>query len=95
MTLATKQDAMDAFEATRADWLLAVRAIARQLGQHGTPITVNDVRNVAPELPPAFDPRVWGAVFTQSEWENIGYTKSARKVSHGRPVARFVLRGAG
>ena len=92
MTFATKDDAMIALEAARADWLLSVRAMARHIGKSGKALTVNDLRKVAPPLSDGVDPRVWGAVFNTGEWECLGYVKSTRRVSHGRPVAQFQLR---
>lgn len=89
MTMQTKQEAMDAFEVHRAEWLAQARTIALQLGKSGAPITVNDVRKVAPPLPDSVDGRVYGAIFNTPDWECIGYVKSTRRVSHGRPVAQF------
>lgn len=89
MVFETKEEALDALEATRQDWLSAARAVARTIGKEGRAITVNDVRALAPKLPDDVDPRVYGAIFNTPEWEFVAYVKSARKVSHARPVAQF------
>lgn len=91
MTFSTKDEALDALEATRREWLDAARAWARAYASTGRAITINDVRRDGPALPDGIDPRVCGAVFRGSEWINTGYVASARRLSHGRPVARFEL----
>jgi len=77
------------FNEKREDYLSLARRIALMLHKRlKRPITVDDVRAVAP--PPAeFDGRVMGAIFLTGEWENVGYEKSARKTCHRRPVALF------
>ena len=94
MTTQTKEEAMTLFEQYRREWLHAARAFARGLGKAGVVVTINDVRKFGPPIPEGVDPRVAGAVFLRSEWERLGYTSSARRVSHGRPVAKFRLIGA-
>lgn len=95
MTFQTKQDAFDALEAARAEWIAAARAWLRQYARDGRVVTVNDLIAYGPSLPEGIDPRVRGVVFAEKGvWENLGYTRSARKLSHGRPVAKFRLVGA-
>lgn len=95
MTFATKEDAHAALEAARAEWLAAARAWLRQYAENGRVVTVNDLRRYGPPIPDDIDPRVAGAVFAErGVWERLGYTSSTRRVSHGRPVARFRLVGA-
>lgn len=95
MTFATKQAAFDAMEMTRAEWLAAARAWLRQYARGGRIVTVNDLIAYGPPLPDGVDPRVRGAVFNEKGvWENLGYTRSFRRLSHGRPVAQFRLVGA-
>jgi len=91
MTFQSKDEALDYLEAARAEWLAEARAWARTFAADGRAITINDVRAGGPPVPDDVDPRVCGAVFRTDEWVNIGYTRSARKLSHGRPVARFRL----
>lgn len=93
MTFATKDEALDALEVARAEWLAAARAWARIYASAGQIITINDVRRHGPPIPDGVDPRVAGAVFRGDDWVNLGYTTSNRKASHGRPVARFRLAG--
>lgn len=92
MRLSTKEEALDALEASRADWLAVARGVARVIARSG-PITVNDVRKKAPPLPDGVDGRVFGAVLRGPEWKFEGYVKSTRRTSHGRPVARYRLVG--
>lgn len=76
------------YEQHRADWLEQARQEARLLAERHNFVTIEMVRERCP--PPAgVDPRVMGAVFTRSEWENCGYVIGKRKESHGRPVAQF------
>lgn len=91
MAFETKDEALMALEIARSEWLAKARLCARQIARSGIPITVNDVRKVAPELPDNVDPRVYGALFNTPDWQCLGYVKSARRVSHGRPVAQFRL----
>lgn len=93
MTFQSKEEALDALEATRAEWLAAARAWARQYARDGRTITINDVRTHGPAVPDGVDPRVCGAVFAdRAMWECLGYVRSGRRLSHGRPVAKFRLR---
>lgn len=85
------EEARRILEAVRAEWLAEARAVARGLARGGRQITINDVREVCPP-PPDVDPRVCGVVFRTKEWRRLRYVESRRAVSHGRPVAAFVLR---
>lgn len=91
MTLETKEEAMQALETSRSEWLGKARAAAVSLARDGRAITVNDVRPVAPTLPDDVDPRVWGAVFNTPDWEFVRYVPSLRRTSHNRPVAQHRL----
>ena len=94
MTFQTKQEAMDAMESTRAEWLAAARAFAKQYASDGRTITINDIRRYGPDIPAEVDPRVCGAVFSDPDtWESLGYVKSTRRTAHGRPVCAFRLKG--
>lgn len=84
---------MPLFEAHRSTWLAEARAVARHLGRDGGLVTVNDVRRICPP-PVGADPRVMGAVFTRSEWRNMGAENSDRRTCHGRPISVFRLRVA-
>lgn len=92
MTIQTRDEAFEAFEATRTQWLAAARAWARQYARGRDSITINDVRRYGPAIPEGVDPRVAGAVFRDTDqWERLGYTNSKRRTSHGRPVMAFRL----
>jgi hypothetical protein len=88
-----EQYVLPIFEQHRADWLASARSVARLMGMDGTPITIDMVRAKCPP-PRGVDPRVMGAVFKRSEWENCGYVRGFRTASHARPVALFKLRNA-
>lgn len=90
MTFATKEAAMDALEDTRAEWLAEARVQARNIADRHGSVTINEVRAAVP-IPSGVDPRVAGAVFRGGDWVCLGYVSSARRTSHGRPVARFAL----
>ena len=79
------------YEARRTAWLKRARDAARVLGANGRSVTIEDLRRVC-EPTPGDDPRVMGAVFLRTEWENCGYVKGSRAESHGRPIAEFKLR---
>ena len=89
MTIASKEEALDLFEMTRAEYLAKARKTALGLFK-GKPITVNDVREVCPP-PKGMDGRVMGAIFRTDDWVMIGYTPSLR--AHKRPIAQFVRAG--
>lgn len=95
MTTESRDEALDLFEQSSPGWLAAARAWAMEHGKGGRIVTINDVRRSGPPIPENVDPRVAGAVFRCREtWEFLGYGPSNRRVSHGRPVARFRLVGA-
>ena len=85
---------LDLFEQFAPDYLAKARNVAFLLyRERGSPITVDDVREIAP--PPAdLDPRVMGAIFRSPDWKRIGYVQSRRKECHHRLIAEFVLRSA-
>ena len=92
MTFETKDDALDALEVARADWLASARAWARQYAKDGRAITINDVRRYGPRMPEDIDPRVAGGVFRDtSTWQGLGYVQSNRRTSHNRPVMAYRL----
>lgn len=93
MTFPTKEEAFDALEFARSEFLSSARAVARQLGRDGQPVTVDQVRIHGPKLPSGVDGRVYGAIFLREEWKAVGYIKSSRKTCHNRPICQFVLRG--
>lgn len=98
MPFASKDEALDAMEEARGQWLAFARHAARvcvtdKINAGKPPeVTINDVRDRAPPLPTGVDPRVYGAVLRGPEWELVRYVPSARTRSHKRPVAlyRFV-----
>ena len=88
MTFETKEDAFDALEQARAEWLAKARATAETLGRLKGVVTVDDVRAECPP-PAAVDPRVMGAIFRGDQWEADGYVRSTRRECHKRPIAQF------
>lgn len=90
MTTQTKQEAFDLFETHRSEWLAKARVEARNIADRHGSVTINEVRAAVP-IPSGVDPRVAGAVFRGGDWVCLGYVSSARRTSHGRPVARFAL----
>lgn len=76
------------------DWIESARAAARKLASERGEISSDDIWDIAP--PPAgVDPRVLGAIFSDKTlWERTRYTKSSRKVNHGRVIACWKLRAA-
>ncbi len=89
MAFETKDDALNALEQSRAEWLAQARATAWELGGRQDSVNVNDVRRAMPPLPDDIDPRVFGAIFVKSRWECLGYRATKRRTSHGRPIAQF------
>lgn len=88
MTLETKDEALDALEQARAEYIAEARSVAASICEIGASITVNDVRRLCPP-PGGIDPRVMGAVLRKPQWASLGYVGSKRKTCHGRPVSRF------
>lgn len=82
----TKEDALEALEIARRDYLEEARAAALTL-KHKR-ITIDDVRELCPP-PESIDPRVMGAVFNTPDWEAVGYVRSKRTTCHKRPIAQF------
>ena len=76
------QEALDLFEATRANYLSVARSTAEQMSKlTGKPITVDDVRKACP-LPDGVDARVLGGVFRAKCWVKVGHTYSKRDECH-------------
>jgi len=88
MALETKEDALEALEQSRAEYLIQARMVAHRIAKLKKVITINDVREVCPP-PSEVDPRVMGAVFNTSDWEPVGFHLSAR--AHGRIVRKWRL----
>jgi len=86
-----EDEVLPLFEGSRSEWLGQARAVARQLGQGGRIVTINDVRAQCP--PPAdVDPRIMGAVFLSKDWQLLSHERSSRRVCHNRPVGLFRLK---
>jgi hypothetical protein len=86
---ATKEEALELLERTRADYLSRARYAAMRLYQRtGNPVCVDDVRRVVPP-PASVDPRVMGAIFSGKQWLAVGFTV-AKGHCHARPIRMFV-----
>ena len=86
MSFKTKDEALDALEQARWEYLIEARAAADRLWKSRgdkTFITINDVREECPP-PPDIDPKVMGAVFNTKNWKPIGFMLSKR--AHGRAI---------
>lgn len=95
MTFATKDEAIDALEVARADWLALARSEAVKIAVACATrtCTIEDVRRAVP-MPEGIDPRVAGAVFRDAGvWEPAGYEQGTRSMSHRRPIMRYALAG--
>ncbi len=88
MPLESKQEALDALEKARAEYIEQARTAARQICSVGEEITIDDVREVAPP-PEGVDPRIMGAILRAPDWRPVGYRASKRKTCHKRPVSVF------
>lgn len=88
MTFSTRDEALDALERARAEYVDHARTIAARICAVGDCITVDDIRALAPP-PDGVDPRVMGAVLRAPQWQRVGYVNSRRLVCHKRPVAQF------
>lgn len=89
MTFKTREEALNALEIARADYLANARNVAKEIAVNGNgTCTVNQVREVLPP-PDGIDGRVMGAIFNKSDWQNMGYVSSDRGVCHKRPIALF------
>lgn len=91
LSLLTKEDAFDAFEHARPDWLSQARAVAVDFARKNGRVTIDDVRKVLPP-PEDIDPRIMGAVFAGKQFVRVGYTNSNRATCHKRPISVFGLR---
>lgn len=81
-------------EAAHEGWIEKARVEARRIAKERGCLTSDDIWDVCPP-PPGVDPRVMGAIFADKTlWERTGYTKSSRKINHGRVVAQWKLREA-
>ncbi len=90
MPFETASEALNALEAKNREFITEARAVAFQLGQGGSVVTVDDIRKQCPP-PEGVDPRVMGAILRKPDWTNVGYRNSTRKTCHKRPIAEFKL----
>src|SRR3990167_8881839 len=86
-----RDDAVERLEGSRADWLASARDVARQVCREQGFVTADDVRARLP-IPPQYDGRVMGAVFSKSMFRKIGYQATMIPTSHSRPIAVFKVR---
>lgn len=84
----TKDEALDALEQARWEYLIKARSVAHKLAKKKKEITINDVREVCPP-PPDVDPKVMGAVFKTKDWEPTGFHISKR--AHSRMIRTWRL----
>jgi len=84
-------DAADALEEARAEWLGAARSWAEaEHRRTGRPITTDDVRRAVPP-PDDVDPRCVGTVFRAPHWERLAPIRTGRKAAHGRYIRQRAL----
>ncbi len=86
----TKEDALQALEIARKEYLVKARAIAIKLAkdQDGL-VTAHDVREVCPP-PTDIDRRVMGAVLNTPDWEPCGFIENPRDGwGYNHPVRQF------
>lgn len=87
-----EQQILPLFEESNGAWLVRARQSARYLARlHGS-VSVDDIRKECPP-PEGSDPRIMGAVLRAPEFVKISMENSDRRTCHGRPIARFSLRG--
>lgn len=86
----TKDEAMELFSKTRAEYLTRARKVAQQIvaARSVKTITVDDVRKVCP-VPKNINPSVLGALFCKSDWVIVGFEQSTRAVAHSRFIRRY------
>jgi hypothetical protein len=88
MSFKTKEEALDALEQARWEYLIEARLIAVKLARKHGEITVNDVREKCPP-PPEINPKVMGAIFNTKDWEPVGFHVSKR--AHNRIIRTWRL----
>lgn len=89
----TKQEALDLFEQTRADFLANCRWLAKRIAQQNNGyVNIDQVREQV-ATPEGVNPKVYGAVFNKDDWEHSGYKITTRKTSHGRPISVWFFKG--
>jgi hypothetical protein len=79
---------------SRRDYIEAFRVTARRLLKKQATITTDDVRRVCP-VPKGMNPKAVGAAIQHPDFVPIGWTRTTRRVAHGRAIQRFRLRDIG
>lgn len=88
----TKQQAFDQFEQERAELLLNARWVAQNIAErHSGKCNIDQVRSEV-KCPTWVNPKFFGAVFADGNWERIGYVTSTRPETHGRPISQWYLK---
>ena len=84
-----KQQVMDLFNKTRSEFLSSCRWVAIRIAQkNGGFVNIDEVREQV-ITPDGVNPKVYGAVFADGQFEKSGYVITTRKSSHGRPISSW------
>lgn len=75
---------------SQAKWIERARKVAVEIARSKGFVTADDIWH---RCPPSsdFEPRVMGAVFANQGLVKDGYVAGTRKISHGRPQARWIM----
>lgn len=85
----TKQQVLDLFEQTRNEFLTNCRWIAKRIAKENNGyVNIDQVREQV-TTPQGVNPKVYGAVFANGEFERVGFVVTTRKTSHGRPISNW------
>lgn len=81
------------YEENKARTLEAIRRTARHICYEKGSVTTDDIREHMGDMLPSFlDMRIMGAALgDKSMFQCVGYTKTRRKSSHGRPIGIFKI----
>lgn len=75
---------------SQAKWIERARKVAVELARTHGYVTSDMIWSKCPP-PSEFEPRVMGAVFANQGLVKDGWVQGTRKVSHGRPISKWVL----
>jgi len=89
--LAGRDLGLDQLEGHYPRWLDRARVVAEEICRRRGTVTADDIREVLP-IPEGVHPNTMGAVFRNSQFEFVGWERSAQPQRHANRIGRWRLR---
>lgn len=87
-----KVDGMYRAAVGREGWLAYARGVAVRIAREQGTVNADDVRAAGVETPVGTSPNIFGSIFSNGEFEQVGYTLSKRPTAHRNLLRVWRLR---